>query len=229
MDEWFGIILFLFFFVVLPMLQGIAQRRKRQQGEEAEAEEPWDPEPTARPARRRIEPDDWLDGRVEQPSGEKKPVAERSAWEDLGLDDLFREPAEAPRPAPRPQAQPRPEQPRPASRPTPAPQPVPMPAPAPAPRAERPQPARRAERPQPVARKTPPPPVPRSTARERRDADRAAEHALFRLRGEPAKVRREKAHEILPDFHDQEQLRRSIVIAEVLGPPRALLEHQLRH
>src|SRR5690554_1842940 len=102
MEHWIGIALFLFLFVILPLLQQLAQRRRGSQ-EEPELDD-WEAEaPEGARRRRRIEPEEWGAGGAATPPPDAEPVAaERSAWEDLGLDDLFREPQPRPREEPRP-------------------------------------------------------------------------------------------------------------------------------
>jgi hypothetical protein len=236
MDDWFTLALFLFFFVILPLLQGISQRRKGQQQELPEAEEDWDHEADPQAGRRRrIEPEEWEADWDERPVEEESaPARERSAWEDLGLDDLFREPRPEPRPAPQPE-------PRWEPFPTPVPDPrterqVPVPRTerqVPVPRAERPAPEPRSERPAPVPFPHHPAPVrtaPRVVSLERLEIDRDAEHERFRRRvATPvAQPRRPTRESLLPDLREPREIRRAIIVAEVLGIPRAMQEHEVR-
>jgi|GEM_PF-6590198 len=232
MEDWFGILLFLFFFVILPLLQGISQRRKRKHGEMEE--EPWDPEPTARPARRGIEPADWNE------AGEARELAgQRSAWDDLNLDDLFREPAPGSGPEPRSEPSMAPA-PRAEPRATPVPAPSPTPSrsarweapepraerPAPVVRAEREAPVVRAERAAPVVRAERAVPVPRST--DRQSISRRPPLPIERIGREPRHRRGGGSGTLLPDLHDADEIRRAIVVAEVLGPPRSMQEYEVR-
>jgi hypothetical protein len=225
--EWITLALFLFFFVILPLLQGIQQRRKGSQQELPETEEEWAPEVEQRTGRGRIEPEEWAAQWDESPRESPRQVqrgGERSAWEDLGLDDLFREPEPEPLPKPRPEprAEPRPEQ-----RHVPLPEPwfEPAPKPQPRPRIEVPAPVPVLHRPVPVAAE------PRVASLERIEVDREAEHQRFRRRyvtREPAPKRAPARQRLLPDLHDAGAVRRAIVASEVLGPPRALRELEQR-
>jgi hypothetical protein len=228
MEDWIGIALFLFFFLILPLLQGIAQRRK---GQQEQPDEEWEAAADEEPGRRRrIEPAHWEEEWAETaPRGE--PARERSAWEDLNLDDLFREPRPEPRPEPQraPRAEPRPE-PRPVPTPTqaePSWEPFPTPAPVPVPK-PRQEPARR---PPVVVSRTPPPvPVPQVRSLEALEVDWSAERERFRSRylvAAPAPKRAETPR-LLPDLRDPAEIRRALVMAEVFGPPRSLREHEVR-
>jgi hypothetical protein len=192
--------------------------------EEGLEEEPWDPEPTARPARRGIEPAEWDD-----PDKPRAPAGQRSAWDDLNLDDLFRE--QAPRTSSEPgraaEAAPRVE-PRPTPVPAPTPKPArPAPWEAPAPRPERPAPVVRAERAAPVARAERAAPLARSV--DRQSISRRPPLPIERIGREPRARRGGAVGEMLPDLRDATEIRRSILVAEVLGPPRSMQEHELRH
>jgi len=222
--DWITLALFLFFFVILPILQGIGQRRKAGQQEEAPPEAEWDEVPDDRAAgRRRIEPEEW-DTEWEdwdRPARQEQPAAgERSAWEDLGLDDLFREPAPAapPRPAPRPE---------PRAQPEPAPRPMPAPEPARDPVREvrevwvQPS-APRPERPAPALVEA----VSLEPLRVDYDAERAKYRARYPSTPQHPGLARGGRSQWLPDLRDRRELRRAIITAEVLGKPRALREHE---
>jgi hypothetical protein len=223
--DWITLAIFLLFFIILPLLQGIARRRRGPQEDPPQADEEWHPEVEQRTARRRVEPEEWAAEWDDFPAPEEQRAKEESAWESLDLDDLFRGPQPEARPQPGPRPTPRP-QPRPEPAPEPRWEPVPTPKPRPEPRREP-----RVEVPIPVAV---PHPAPRPAAPPRVaslapvEVDREAEHQRFRRRiATPDAAPRRPKQALLPELRTQQQLRRAIVLAEVLGRPRALRDLEL--
>jgi hypothetical protein len=233
--DWFAVLLF-FFFIVLPLLQHIASKRKQAEGEEGEAA-PGEETLPREGHRPQPMPDQW--DAWDEPEGERRRELP-SAWEELGLDDLFRaEPRPEPRaePRPRPQADSQPRT-RPRPRVEPAPETRPTPSPVPAPRTE---PRRSSEswddyR---VERTPPPTPTPvtirpdaaepavRTVPIERREEGRGdpapkrapRKYALSEQSKRPTTV---AARVTARELQSTQAARKAIILAEVLGPPRSL-------
>jgi periplasmic protein TonB len=226
--DWFTILL-IFFFFVLPLLQQIFG--KKRPPAELPPEDGLAELPPGEHGRRR-EPEEWEPWEDAEPAPVEQ-RAPRSAWEELGLDDLFREPAPPPR--------------EPAVEPPPAP-PVPQPS-APArwddPLAVDTEPARPREyapggkaneyaapgKPNeyapPPPRPIPPQPTPMIVSLEELTVDREAEQARNRRRYaevEPPRARTPVKRLGPRQLRDPRVARQAIVLAEVLGKPRALRE-----
>jgi hypothetical protein len=217
--DWITLALFLFIFIILPLLQGL---RRRREGEELpEAEDEWQPAEEERAARaRRVEPEEWADW--DQPEVESRPAAERSAWEELGLDDLFRSRETPPRPTPEPA--PPPQRPTPRWEEEAAPRWEPEPVRKP--RVELPPPplVLRPEQSQRAARRTES--LGRATVQRRLEAVPPKRQLV-----PPSGVaqRPAPAEWVLRGLHDAQKVRRAIVLAEILGSPRSLQQHETRH
>lgn len=198
--DWISVLFFVFF-IVLPLLQQLTQKRKPPlDAPEDEAE--WElPEHTSRgEVRRDRDAAEWED---EWSNGEEGEVTrEQNAWEALDLEDLFRETPPEPRPEPGP---------------APAPRPEPLPTPRSEPRVQLP------ERPLPAP--VPPPRAePVVVSLEALEIDRAAEHRRFHdayVRSTPP-ARVEPRRPVAVGFRSPRELRRALVLSEVLGPPRSL-------
>ncbi|CAN5547732.1 hypothetical protein BH24GEM3_BH24GEM3_27100 [soil metagenome] len=200
--DWVTLLLFVFFFFILPILQQVFRKKQPPPPttQLPEEEEEWELPPHGRrdtPSRVPA-PEQWSEGwEGEWPEEEETAAArERSAWEDLGLDDLFREPRTQP--------------PEPV---TAAPAPIPVPS--------RPLPTT------PPPERLPPasPPPPQVVSMEALVVDREAEHVRFHDRyvvpSRPP-AGRIRHPPLAAQIHDPKELRRAIILNEVLGLPRAL-------
>jgi hypothetical protein len=213
--DWFTLLL-IFFFIILPLLQHLTG--KRQQTPPAEVEDEWDDTgASTRSREERHAPqewDAWAEPEALEPSREA-----RNAWEELGLDDLFREPKPEPRAEPRSEPLPAPERRVESRSQAPRSEPTRIPggwddwrvqSPPPAP------PPVRAERRVPTS----------SVSFERAEFDRDADRVRVRrpiVLESPAVVSRREGPRIRHRLRSTHSIREAIVLAEVLGPPRALV------
>jgi hypothetical protein len=186
-EDWFQILVFLFIFIVLPLLQGLGRKK---------APPPQDPAEYEEAVLREEAEGSWSEGWGSWPAEEEVAVEEP-------------EPEPLPLPLPRRVEVPAPWEPvhreeRPhdvAARPMPHPAPVPMSV---DPRAE----VRRVERTAPAAMAL--------------HVDRAAEHRRFHERTEVAAAPVRAGRSALLEALHGSDLRKAVILAEVLGPPRSL-------
>ncbi len=201
--DWFTVLL-IFIFFVLPLLQELMRRRGPPPPELPPEEDEWEwelPQERQREGSgRRPTTEEWSEEWEEWPGEVRETAEERrevSAWEELGLEDIFGRPAEAP-----------PEPPREAAPPPPPPT------------ARVPEPVMA-----PQAPPSPPPSPPQVVSLEALEVDRTAEHARFHeryvVRPVP-NVRHQQQAPLAALMQDGSELRRAIILSEVLGPPRAL-------
>ncbi len=204
--DWVTLLLFIFFFFILPILQQVFRKKQPPPPRtRLPEEEEWEAVPQGRrEAPSRVPPpEQWEDWPEEAHEEQAAAPRQRSAWEDLGLEleEIFREP-QPERPEPR--------EPEPV---TAAPAPIPVP-------------------PRPLPTTPPPewmppasPPPPQVVSMEALEVDREAEHVRFHDRYvAPSRppIRSVPRAPLAAQMHDPNELRRAIILQEVLGPPRAL-------